>query len=309
MKPKAPEILLTCPWCKNHGYTERGLRAHYCRPGGLGKGPKRRLSAPALHAARKAAGLVTPRLPLPSPSTSPVPVRMAKPNTVSALALVGSSELKADAQQLAILQASAAEQFKRLRLMREEESLRGLLLGLTLHRVKASLPHGAFGKWAKSHATFGERWVRYLMQLALVFIDKSKASKPELLACPGDQTELAIDGLEGPQRQFVVKAKKFVGELSLAELLDKHEIKAGKKLGGKRTKTDDDAEPEAPATPEQLAARAREDVAEWIATGRQLLLQENIAQHLSPQEVRAFAESYDALRTEWRKANKKTLAD
>jgi hypothetical protein len=218
---------------------------------------------------------------------------MAKPNTVSALALIGSSELKADAKQLALLQASAAEQFRRLRLLREEEALRGLLLGLTLHRVKASLPHGHFGKWAKAQATFGERWVNYLMKLALVFIDKAKATKPELLACPGDQTELTLDTLEGEQRRFVQKATKFVGKHSLAELLDLHGIKETKKLGGKRDKGDDDT----PATPEQLAQQTRDEIGTGIQSLEQLLITENRLQYVVADEdfLRGTVESLQTL--------------
>lgn len=234
---------------------------------------------------------------------------MAKPNTVSALALIGSSELKADSKQLALLQASAAEQFRRLRLLREEEALRGLLLGLTLHRVKASLPHGQFGKWSKAQATFGERWVNYLMKLALVFIDKAKATKPELLACPGDQTELTLDTLEGEQRRFVQKATKFVGKNSLAELLDLHGIKETKKLGGKRTASNEAEEPTEKATPEQLSLRAREDLAQFVTLGRQLLLADNVCQHLTPAEVKSFDASFKALGAEWRASLKKTLGE
>lgn len=236
---------------------------------------------------------------------------MAKPNTTTALAVISSTELRASGEALDTLKASAAEQFRQLASMRNEEALRGLLLGLTLHRVKVSVPHGEFGKWSKTHACFGDRWVNYLMKLALVFIDKTKATKPELLACPGDQTELALDGLEGAQRQFVTKARKFVGALSLSELLDKHEIKTGKKLGGARTPaatddTADEGEKEA-ITPEQLAARAREDLAQLITTGRQLLLQDNVCQHLAPADVQSFDASLRSLCAEWRASLKKTL--
>ncbi len=299
MKPAA-EILLTCPWCRQHGFTERGLRAHVCRSAPGGK--RRQLSAPALRTARKAAGLVKPRLPKPAP-LSPSFVKMAKPNTTTALAVIGSPELKADAKQLALLKTSAEQQFKRLAEMRHEEALRGLLLGLTLHRVKASLPYGEFGKWAKAHATFGERWVNYLMKLALVFIDKSKATKPELLACPGDQTELAIEGQQGLQRQFTLKANKFTAGLSLSELLDKYEIKSGAKLGGARGAAEKED-----ATPEQLAARARTDLSDWVTQGRQLLLQDNVCQWLPAEDTRAVADSLDALRTEWRASLKRLLA-
>lgn len=273
------ETLLTCPWCRQPNFTERGLRAHVCRSAPGAK--RRQLSGPALHQARKAAGLVrVPAVVRSSPSLVPVP--MAKTNTLSALALVGSAELKADSQQLALLQASAAEQFRRLRLLRGEESTRGLLLGLQLTRIRHSMPHGDWGKWLKANATLSERWVNYLMRLSLVFIDKAKATKPELLACPGDQTELTLDTLEGEQRRFVQKVLKFVSDLSLSELMEKHGIKETKKLGGKRTKGDDN---EAAATPEQLAQAARDEIGTGIQSLEQLLLTENRLQYLVADEA------------------------
>lgn len=228
--------------------------------------------------------------------------------TTHALALISSADLKVSDDKLTLLQQSVTEQFRRLRALRGEEALRGLLLGLTLHRVKASLPYGEFTKWAKENATFGERWVNYLMKLALVFIDKSKATKPELLALPGDQAELALEGMEGAQRTFTTKAIKFVGNLSLSELLDLYEIKGGKKLGGAREAGAED-EPKEKVTPEQLAARAREDLAQLVTTARQLLLADNVCQHLSPAEVKSFDASFKALSTEWRASLKKTLGD
>lgn len=221
---------------------------------------------------------------------------MAKPTTTTALAVISSSELKADAKQLALLQNSVVAQFRRLHQMREEEALRGLLLGLTLHRVKASLPHGEFGKWAKTHATFGERWVNYLMKLALVFIDKAKATKPELLACPGDQAELALEGMEGEQRRFTAKARKFVGKLNLSELLDAHDIKGGKKLGSAREAGEAPAEP----TPEERALQTAEELGAWLTQGRQMLITENVCQHLSADQIRSVADSLNALRTDFR---------
>lgn len=258
------EILLTCPCCAQPGFTERGLRAHHCRRLGRQRlAPGHILHAERLARAEQAAAEHSPR--------------MSKPNTSSALAVISSAELRADDAQLALLQASAAEQFKRLRALRGEESLRGLLLGLQLMRIKHSMPYGSFGKWAKAHATLGDRWVNYLMKLALVFIDKAKATKPELLACPGDQTELQLDTLEGEQRRFVAKAMKFVGEHSLSELLEKHGIKETKGLGGKRTAGEKPAEP---ATPEQLAQQTRDEVGTAIQTLEQLLVAENRLQYV-----------------------------
>lgn len=164
---------------------------------------------------------------------------MAKLPTTNALAVVTSHELKAKDSDLEFLQKSVVAQLGKMSGLRQEESLRGLLVGMALYRIKASLPHGQFGKWCKSaiNGTYGERYVNYLMKLALIFVEKCKVRKPELLALPGDQTELALDGMEGDQRRFTAKAIKFVGDLSLNELFIEHDIKpAGSTKNAKKKK-------------------------------------------------------------------------
>lgn len=232
---------------------------------------------------------------------------MGKPNTIIALATFTAPELRADAKQLAHLQQGVIEQVKVMTRLRGEEALRGLLVGMTLLRIKASLPHGQFTPWIKGNLAWSERYCRYMMQLGLVFVEKTKAKKPEILALPGEQVELALDGMEGAQRQIFAKAQKFVGDLSLTELFEKHGLKEVKKLGGKRTAADDGEDAKEPVTPEQLTARAREDLAEWIATGRQLLLTDNVCQHLAPADIRSLDDGLKALCAEWRAAMKKTL--
>jgi hypothetical protein len=220
---------------------------------------------------------------------------MSKTNTLTALAIINSAEIKASGTDLDLLKQSAIQQFMRLRCLRGEETLRGLLLGLTLHRIKASLPYGEFGTFIKASPTgFSDRWVNYLMRLALVFVDKSRATKPELLALPGDQAELALDGMAGAQRAFTEKAMKFVGDLSLAELLEKYGIKETKKLGGAR---EAGAKiPVEPITAEQLYLQSRDEIGGAIERAENLLLKENILQHLAghPEEIRGVV---DALHT------------
>lgn len=206
--------------------------------------------------------------------------------SLGALALINSAEIKATGTDLDLLKHSALQQFMRLRCVRQEETLRSLLLGLQLHRIKASLPYGEFGVFvAECSAGFSGRWVNYLMRLALVFVDKSRATKPELLALPGDQAELALDGMAGAQRAFTEKAMKFVGELSLAELLEKHGIKETKKLGGAREAGD--RTPVAALTAEQLYLQSRDEASGAIERAETLFLKENILQHLAghPEEI------------------------
>lgn len=212
---------------------------------------------------------------------------MPKPDTTFALAIVNSTELKAGAADLARLQASVVQQFKSISRMRNEEALRSLFAGLALHRIKASLPYGEFGRWTKKNLPMlGDRWVSYLMRLALVFLDTSRATKPMLLALPSGKTQLTPAKLEGAQRAFVEKAIKFIGRLNISELLDKHGIKETKKLGGARTKGA--SGPAAPLDAEALYLQARDEIGDVIARAETLFLTENRLQYLAshPDEVR-----------------------
>jgi hypothetical protein len=186
---------------------------------------------------------------------------MAKTSTQT-LVLLASSELRADQQELDRLTRGVIENMTMMRRLRGEEALRGLLVGMMLHRVKHSLPHGQFGPWIRANVhDFGDRYVNYLMRLSLAFIDKAKVNKPELLALPGEQVELALEGKEGAQRRFLEKAVKFVGELSLNELLIKHGIKS---VGLKTELMEGEGDQDDELTPEQRAQYAREQA--WLET-------------------------------------------
>jgi hypothetical protein len=88
------------------------------------------------------------------------------------------------------------------------------------------------------------------MRLATVFIERTRATKPEMLALPGDQTSLDLaDNHHG--KQLAAKLATFVGELSLNELLIKHGIKGV----GLKTELTDAAAAEVALTPEEQAAR------------------------------------------------------
>lgn len=233
---------------------------------------------------------------------------MAKTNTSPALALVASPGFKVVDAQLAQLQSDAVSHYLRMAEiakqrdgLRYEESLRGVVLGVELLRIQASLPYGQWGKWCEKHLpNLGSRWINYLMALALVFLAKAKITKPVQLALPGEQTALLIDGPASDSALMLKKAQKFVAEKSLSELLAEHEIKKAK-LGGKRTPREDgDDEPKAPATPEQRALQTAEELGAWLTQGRQLLIKENVCQHLPADQIRAFADSLNALRTDFR---------
>lgn len=224
--------------------------------------------------------------------------------TVSALAVVSSHEIRAGKDELALLQQSIPQQLHAMSRLREEEALRGLLVGLTLWRIKTSLPYGEFGAWLRSNSVgFGERYLQYMMKLAGVFVAKAKIAPPDLLALPGAQTELALDGLEAPQRRFVEKAVKFVGKHSLHELLFAHGIREVKALGGRREK----GEAAAPAviTAEKLQHHALAELSAALEGLRQLLLTDNVCQYLEEPQVRAFEEGLDGVLAVWRRNRRK----
>ena len=204
------------------------------------------------------------------------------------------------------LQAVALQQIAEIKSMERGSAIRGVLVGLTLHRIKAGLAHGDWMPWLKkSLKGAGHRQANYYMRLATTFIAAAKVSKPELLALPGDQAELSLEPADATARHFMDKVGKFVGECSLNELLDKHHIKGSGKLGGKH-ESDDDA-PEPVIDPEQLAEQAREELAAWHEAGRQLLLTENICSRLSQDEIRNFSSSLDAMLAQWHRGLGKIL--
>lgn len=234
---------------------------------------------------------------------------MPRSNNIVALAVVSSAELICKDEALTRLQQGAVQQYERLRSIRNEETIRGLLLGLTLHRIKASLPHGEFGKWHTANLPrFGNRWVNYLMRLSLVFIQEAKATKPMLLTVAGDQTELALDTMEGAQRAFMQKVFKFAGEHSLSELLDKHGIKETAKIGGARAKSGKGDKP-AKVDPEQLYHQSRDDIGSALDRLETLLVKENALQHLAghKEEINGVVHALEQLTAKVGKAAKPLL--
>ena len=212
------------------------------------------------------------------------------------IALLADKQVIVHSVALADLQKATLAQLKLLRSLRREEALRSLLVGAALLRIKASLDRGAWMPWVQANITdFGQRHVNYLMRLAMAFFDKSRIDKSELLALPGEQLDLAVEGKEGAQRRFMEKALKFVGELSLAELLDKHGIKEIKKLGGAREAGD--RAPAAALTAEEWYLKSRDEIGGAIERAESLLVKENSLQHLAghPEEIRGVVESLRAL--------------
>lgn len=193
----------------------------------------------------------------------------------NALTLVASPELRVTTNEITKLQDVAVQQVAAISLMETRAAAGAILAGLTLHRVKASLAHGEFGKWLEQMSTnvdiskgsnshrggnlpkIKRAQVNYYMRLALAFLEKAKVAKPDLLALPGDQTELSIEGTSGPARRFMEKLAGFVGELSLNELLIKYGIK------GVGLKTELEAGESAKPEGEDIAAFAAKTAMDW----------------------------------------------
>lgn len=296
------EPLYTCPRCSQSGFTYRGLRAHVCRGPQPGD-ERRRLTATELAAASHSS-------PLTTHSSHPSPMSKSDTKNTTALAILGDRSLSYDQAMLPKIQEATLQQLAEVNRLGRERAARALLAGLGLCRVKASLKHGQFQPWLKAHVKVGLVSCNNYMRLALAFVEKAGVSKPDLLALPGDQTNLAIDESDEAQRRFFAKLEKFVGQSSLSELLEKHGIKGQPKLGGARLpegQDDDESADTPPADPEALAAQKREELSRWVEEGHRLLITENACQHLAPEDVRGFATGLDALHRTWRGAVKQLL--
>lgn len=288
------EPLYTCPRCQQSGFTFRGLRAHVCR--GPQPGDERR----RLTAGETASAILAKpshSSPLTPPTSSPSPMSKSDTKNTTALAILGDRSLSYDQAMLPKIQEATLQQLAEVNRLGRERAARALLAGLGLCRVKASLKHGQFQPWLKAHVKVGLVSCNNYMRLALAFVEKAGVSKPDLLALPGDQTNLAIDESDEAQRRFFSKLEKFVGQSSLSELLEKHGIKGQPKLGGARLPEgqDDDAS----ADPEALYLTARDEIGSSIERIERLLISENRLQYLvgHPEEIRGVVESLRALTT------------
>jgi hypothetical protein len=182
---------------------------------------------------------------------------MSKPST-HALTLLASPDLTVKAEGIEQLQEAAVAQVVAVARSQRFTAQGAVLAGITLHRVKASLPRGAFGPFLAQKLAIANNWTpgyakvsaSYYMRLATVFIERAKVTKPDILALPGDQTTLSL-GDSHEARALVGKLEKFVADCSLDELLIKHGIKGV----GLKTELTDAAAAEVALTPEEQAAR------------------------------------------------------
>lgn len=287
------EVLRTCPDCGAHGFLARGLKAHR----GTLNCQRRQAEAAA----------ASPSLPSrPSRDIAPSPA-MSNKTAKHALTVLAAPELRSSGDDtLAKLQAAALAQLAAVGEMESKAALGGVLSGMTLLRVKASMPHGTFGKWlqdsnwnGRSNSTPAsrQRTAGYYMRLALIFVEKTKATVPDLLALPGDQLSLDLaDNAAG--KRLAAKLQKFVGDCSLYELLVKHGIR------GVTRDADEAGGEDGAATPagEDFFAEVATTLEGWrkIVTDRAALVR------LTPQQLDLLHESVTADYTEFKKLYKAT---
>ena len=203
----------------------------------------------------------------------------------NALVLVSTPEWAVADDEVKKLQDLALAQIDAISKMENVAAMGAVVAGLTLHRVKASMRHGAFRKWLVQMSTTGghlrpikKSQASNYMRLALVFLVSGKVQLPELLALPGDQ--LTLDLADGhDHNDLLAKLRKFAGRRSLNELLIKHGIKAvGLKNKLSAEKAQAACEPPA-KTPQELCIEiletltlARKDACDhavWMQMSRQ----------------------------------------
>ncbi len=204
-----------------------------------------------------------------------------------------TSPEKADA-----LIENARAMYARLASGIHENALRGLFLGWLFIQIRDEVGHGNFLRVAKERLPeIPVRTRSELIKLFKEFQEETGVALPAGASVPDAQLALQL-GRDAAEAEVVNAAIKFVGSKSLHALMVEYEVREKPKLGGKRV-----TKKPAPATitdAEQLALQTREELGSWIERGRQLLLRENVCQHLPAEQIRAFADSLNALRTDWR---------
>jgi hypothetical protein len=199
-----------------------------------------------------------------------------------ALTVLGEKE-NAPAVAFSKLQSVAIQQLGMIQRLERDAALRAILVGLALHRIKAALKHGDWQSWIDANVQgAGRAQCRFYMRLAIRFVEKTRATKPEILALPGDQGELAIESAEGAARRLMDKAVKFVADRSLNQLLSDLGIKDRKADKLRKLSKDEaaDAAEDAPAPTLQesfntieehlrIALAGALDRATWMSFSRQ----------------------------------------
>lgn len=231
-----------------------------------------------------------------------------------ALATLSDPKLSA-AVRLPDLQKIAVREFARLANSERENALRAILLGLTLHRIKAGTKHGEWTPCLREILTSVKIWspktaqtnASYYMRLALCACARAKATVPELMALPADETGFAIEGARAAAKRLMDRLDDYVGERSLDEILRDEGIKCGQ-LGGKRERGGADGDLD-PITAAQLYREQRLFlIAQGLDEIETAILRDNVFADLTADDIRPLIERITYLAKTARQAAKALLA-
>lgn len=232
---------------------------------------------------------------------SSMPKENTSDKSKGALVVLTDATLVTEKQLLAKFQKATIAALQQIQKEEQLDTRRRVLIGFALHRIKQSVGHGKFLPWLKANVKGrGYAQCNYYMRAATACVEETNLSAPDLLALPAVNLNKLAAPAKPALAPFMSKVDSFCGDLTFAELLDKHGIKETKKLGGARPAG---TEPDILVVdPEQLAAQKREELSAWLEQGRQLLLKENVCKAIKPEDTRAFDSGLTTLTSQWRAA-------
>ena len=107
--------------------------------------------------------------------------------------------------------------------LKKERAVKAILAGIYLAQIKAALGHGEFNQWCAKHLGNSKRSAERYMALAGRFSRSSKLLLPELVGA--NQLSLDLTNVKNDGGKAVLaKLDKFVGNLGLTELMQKHGV-------------------------------------------------------------------------------------
>ena len=138
-----------------------------------------------------------------------------------------------DNESLARLEMSIQRDIQLSSRLDKAGAMVAIKIGLALRSAKDLLRHGEYGPWVRSRFgnVFSERKGQYYLKLAEVFL-RSEAGAALLMPPPSEAGNWLVLADDGSQLHASVDA--FVGDMTIAELLDKHGVRPVKTKGGYR---------------------------------------------------------------------------
>ncbi len=138
-----------------------------------------------------------------------------------------------DNESLARLEMSIQRDIQLSSRLDKAGAMVAIKIGLALESAKALLKHGEYGGWMRSRFgdVFSERKGQYYAKLAKAFL-QSEAGAQLLLPAPSEAGNWLVLADDGSALHASVDA--FVGDMTIAELLDKHGVRPAKTKGGYR---------------------------------------------------------------------------